>query len=209
VHSVNDLRIDNAVLALVDHQPFVAFPVQSITPTELSNNTVALAKTALALEVPTVLTTISAEGGPLRDPLFGELAALFPNVTPIDRNNTNAWSDNRFVAAVRATGRSKLVIAGLWTEVCVAQTALSALRDGFEVYVVADASGGVSVEAHERAMQRMIQAGVVPMTWQAVMAELCPDNSSPEYQRLYQVEIEHGQGVSFAVQYVMANLGQS
>lgn len=125
---------------------------------------------------------------------------------PIDRNNTNAWSDERFVAAIAATGRTKLVVAGLWTEVCVAQTTLSAIRAGYEVYVVADASGGVSVEAHERAMQRMIQAGAIPMTWQAVMAELCPDNSTPEYQRLYPVEIQNGQGVSFAVQYVLANL---
>jgi nicotinamidase-related amidase len=141
------------VLALIDHQPFVAFSVQSITPTELSNNTVALAATAKALGVPTVLTTISAEGGLLRDPLFAEISSVFPEIEPIDRNNTNAWSDDRFVAAIEATGRTKLVVAGLWTEVCVAQTALSPMRAGYDVYVVADASGGVSVEAHERAMQ--------------------------------------------------------
>jgi nicotinamidase-related amidase len=206
MHSINPLRIDDAVVALIDHQPFVAFPVRSITAEELTNNVVGLARVAAALEVPTVLTTIAAEGGPLRDPLFAELSAVLPDVEPIDRTNTNAWADERFVAAVEATGRRQLVVAGLWTEVCVAQTVLSAVAAGYEVYVVADASGGVSVEAHQLALQRMVQAGARPTTWQAVMAELCPDGTSAEYQRLYPVVAARGQGVSYAVQYVLANL---
>jgi nicotinamidase-related amidase len=206
VRTINQLTIDNTALTLIDHQPFVAFPVASISATELVNNTIGLAKVAKALGVPTVLTTINAKSGPLQDPLFVGLTEVFPDLTPIDRQNTNAWSDPAFVSAVEATGRRKLVMAGLWTEVCVAQTALSAKLAGYDVFVVTDASGGVSAEAHERAISRMIQAGIVPTTWQAVMAELCPDNTAPQYSALYPVVIQHGQGVSNAVQYVVANL---
>jgi nicotinamidase-related amidase len=209
MHTINHLRIDNCAIVFIDHQPFVSFPVRSITPEELTNNVVGLAKVARALEVPTVLTTIAAEGGPLADPLFSQLQAVFPEVRPIDRRNTNAWSDRAFVEAIERTGRKKLVLCGLWTEVCLAQTALSALAAKYEVYFVSDCSGGVSVEAHHDAKQRMVQAGAVPMTWQAVMAELAPDNTSPEYQRLYSVVTEHGGGVGYAVQYVLAQLQRS
>ena len=206
MHTANDLRIDNCAFCFIDHQPFVAFPVTSIAPEVLQNNVAGLAKVARALAIPTVLTTIMARGGPLADPLFMQLAAQFPDVVPIDRRNTNAWADPAFVAAIEATGRRKLVLCGLWTEVCLAQTALSALRAGYEVYYVSDCSGGVSLEAHEDAKRRMAQTGAVPITWMAVMAELCPDNTSAEYQRLYPVVLEHGAGVGMAVQYVLAQL---
>lgn len=206
--NINELTIVDTLVCFIDHQPWVAFPVRSIAPDSLTNNVLALAKCAKALNVPTVLTTINAEGGPLRDPLFGGLAHTFPDHETIDRTNTNAWSDQRFVAAVRATGRTKLVMAGLWTEVCLAQTVLSAIKDGYDVYFVSDASGGLSQEAHERACQRMIQAGAKPMSWFAVVAELCPDNSAPEYQRLYPIMLEHGMGVQWGVEYVMANLAR-
>jgi nicotinamidase-related amidase len=206
MHTINALRIDNCAFAFIDHQPFVAFPVRSITPEELTNNVTGLAKIAKALDVPVILTTINAEGGPLADPLFTPLQSVFPGVKPIDRRNTNAWSDPAFVDAVKATGRKKLVMCGLWTEVCLAQTVVSAVRDGYEVYFVSDASGGVSAEAHHDAKARMQQAGAIPMTWQAVMAELSPDNTSPEYARLYGPVVEHGAGVSYAVQYVLAQL---
>ncbi|WP_428408708.1 hydrolase [Hyphococcus sp.] len=206
MHSINELTIENSTLCLIDHQPWVAFPVNSISPEVLTNNVMALAKSAKALGVPTVLTTINGESGPLRDPLFKGLTAVFPESNPIDRNNTNAWSDERFVAAVEKTGRKKLVMAGLWTEVCLAQTTVSALAAGYEVYFVADASGGLSAESHDRACARMEQRGAVPMTWFAVTAEWCPDNSAPEYQRLYPIILEHGGGVQWAVEYIMANL---
>ncbi|HEV7228885.1 hydrolase [Brevundimonas sp.] len=208
MHTINDLRIEDSLLCLIDHQPWVAFPIRSIAPDSLTNNVLGLAKAATALGVPTLLTTINAEGGPLQDPLFGGLSRVFPDQTPIDRTNTNAWSDPRFVDAVKATGRRKLVMAGLWTEVCLTQTALSAMRDGYEVHFVADASGGLSPEAHERACQRLIQAGATPTTWFAVVAEWAPDNQSSEYQRLYPVILEHGMGVQWGVEYVMANLGR-
>lgn len=206
MHSINDLTPENSALCLIDHQPWVAFPIHSITPEHLTNNVLGLAEAARALHVPTVLSTINGEGGPLRDPLFQGLSAIFPDVAPIDRRNTNAWSDPAFVAAVEGTGRRKLVMAGLWTEVCLTQTALSALKAGYEVYFVADASGGLSPEAHQLACQRMIQAGASPMSWFAVLAEWCPDNTAPEYQGMYPIALKHGGGVQWAVEYVLANL---
>jgi nicotinamidase-related amidase len=206
MHTINQLRIDNCAFAFIDHQPFVTFPVRSISHTELVNNVTGLAKVGLALGVPTILTTILANGGPLSDPLFSQLSALFPDVQPIDRRNTNAWADPAFVSAVEATGRKKLVMCGLWTEVCLAQTVISAIDAGYEIYFVADCCGGVSAEAHEEGKRRMIQAGAVPMTWLAVMAELCPDNGAAEYASLYAPTIAHGDGVGIAVQYVLAQI---
>ncbi|NCN10227.1 MAG: hydrolase [Leptospira sp.] len=206
MNNINQLTIQNSVLALIDHQPFVAFPIQSITATELINNATALAKVGKELEIPTVLTTINAKGGPLNDPLFVQISSIFPNHDVIDRVNTNAWSDPKFKDAIKATKRKKIIMAGLWTEVCLAQTAISAMKDGYEVFFVSDASGGLSPESHNDAKLRMIQAGAQPLTWAAVMAELCPDNTTEEYKRLYSVVIENGQGVSAPVQYIMANL---
>lgn len=205
MHTVNALRIENSALRLIDHQPWVAFPIHSIAPEMLSNNVLGLAK---ALGVPTVLSTINGAAGPLKDPLFAGLPELWPDAPIIDRTNTNAWSDPAFVAAIEATGRRKLVMAGLWTEVCLAQTTISALAAGYEVHIVTDASGGLTPEAHERACQRMIQAGAVPLTWFAVTAEWCPDNAAPEYRNLYPIVLEHGGGVRWAVEYYMANLPQ-
>lgn len=206
MHTINRLRLDACVFAFIDHQPFVTFPVASIPHAELVNNVTGLAKVAKALDVPVVLSTIMARGGPLSDPLFSQLSALFPGATPIDRRNTNAWSDPAFVAAVEATGRRQLVLCGLWTEVCLAQTVVSALAADYEVYFVADCSGGVSAEAHAEGKQRMVQAGAIPMTWLSVMAELCPDNTAPAYQNLYPVMLEHGGAVGVEVQYVLAQL---
>lgn len=207
--NINELTRDNSVVCLIDHQPWIAFPVRSISPEELTNNVTGLAKAAAVLEVPVILSTINAESGPLKDPLFASISAVFPNQKPIDRHVTNAWADPAFVAAVKASGRRKLVMAGLWTEICVAHTALSAMKDGYEVYFVADACGGVSPEAHERACARMIQAGARPMTWIGVLAEWVPDNHDPMYARTYPVAIEHGGGVSWGIQYIMANLPQA
>lgn len=208
MHTINQLTRENSLIAFIDHQPFVAFPVRSITPEELINNVTGLAKVAQALEVPVILTTIGAENGPLADPLFQQLQRVFPEVKPIDRHNTNAWADPAFVEAVEATGRTNLIMCGLWTEVCLAQSVLSALKAGYNVYFVSDASGGLSVEAHQDAKARMIQAGAHPITWQAVMAELSPDSSAPEYARLYPVAAEYGAGVAYNVQYVLAQINR-
>ena len=202
----NELTIQNSAVVLIDHQPWVAFAVESIDKNILINNVTGLALAAKTLGVPTVLTTVGAKGSVLADPLFSQISDLFPQVTPVDRTSTNAWSDPSLRAAVNATGRKKLIIAGLWTEVCLAQTVLSALKDGFEVYFVSDASGGVSKEAHEDAKARMIQAGARPMNWMGVVAEWTPDYTSPERNALTDALLRHGGGVSLAVQYLLAQV---
>lgn len=202
--NVNTLQPDRCAFVFIDHQPYVAFPVQSIAPAELINNVTALAKVARVQGIPTVLTTIGARGGPLSDPLFQQLQQVFPDVTPIDRSNTNAMGTPEFVRALEATGRRQLVVCGLWTEVCLAQTVLSMRAAGYDVWFVADCSGGLSPESHEEAKRRMQQAGAIPATWFGVTAELYPEFTTPEYQKLYPVVAEHGQGVAFATQYVLA-----
>ncbi len=163
------LNPDNCALILIDHQSQMLFGVQSHDRARIINNVVGLAKAAKAFNIPTILSTVAAKT--FSGPLFPELQDVFPEIEAIDRTNTNAWEDDKFLAAVKWTERKKLVMAALWTEVCLAYPALSALEDGYEVYAVADASGGVSLEAHELAMHRMIQAGAVPVTWEQVMYE--------------------------------------
>ena len=150
----NEITIENSVVIMIDHQPWVTFSVQSIDPALLVNNVTALATAAKAAGVPTVLTTVGARGGPLDDPIIAPLRDVFSDQEPIDRVSTNAWEDIK--PAVEATGRRVLVVAGIWTEVCVAQTVLSALKDGYTVYFVSDCCGGVSQEAHEDGKQRMV-----------------------------------------------------
>jgi len=163
------LSPDNCALALVDHQPGVALLVKSIDLQLLINNAAGIAGAAKVFGVPTVLSTVGAATN--RDPLLAEIQAVFPDQRPTDRSGLNAWEDPAFVAAVEATGRRKLVIAGLYTEICLSLTALSALAAGYEVYALVDVSGGLSQTAHDAALQRMIPAGVVPVTWLAVMSE--------------------------------------
>src|SRR5260221_8945977 len=126
------------------------------------NNVIGLAKFAKAFKVPVILTTVlEARGGRI----IKGLQDVFPDQKPIDRSYINTWQDQRVVDAVKATGRRKLVLAALWTEMCLAMPAIHALGEGYEVYVVTDASGGVSAEAHDMAVPRMVQAGSVPITW--------------------------------------------
>ena len=162
------LTPEESVLVLIDHQPFQFANLHSHEPTMIVNNVVGLAKTAKAYGVPTILTTVVEERGGL---IIQGLQDVFPDQKPINRTTLNSWEDQRVVDAVKATGRKKLIIAGLYTEICVAFPALQAAGEGFDVYVVTDASGGVSAEAHDMAVRRMVQAGIVPITWMAVLAE--------------------------------------
>lgn len=162
------LTPQNSVLILIDHQPFQFTNVRNIDPTLVLNNTIGLAKGAKAFGVPTILTTVVQDHGGF---LPKELQSLFPDQKPIDRTTLNTWEDPRVVEAVKKTGRKKLVMAALWTEICLAFPVINALGDGYTVFAVTDASGGVSIEAHERAIQRMVQAGAVPITWMAVLSE--------------------------------------
>ncbi|MFE7810823.1 hydrolase [Streptomyces sp. NPDC057433] len=162
------LTPEESVVVLIDHQPFQFANLNSHEPTMIVNNAVGLAKAAKLFDVPTILTTVLEERG---GHLVKGLQDVFPEQKPIDRTLVNTWQDERVVDAVKATGRKKLIIAGLWTEVCVAMPAIQAAGEGFEVFVVTDASGGASAESHDMAVRRMVQAGVVPITWLAVASE--------------------------------------
>ena len=197
----NEITIDNSVLIFIDHQPWVAFSVKSIDAGLLVNNLAGLAASAKALDVPTILTTVGAKGI-LNDPPIKALADAIRDVTPIDRVSTNAWEDIR--EAVAATGHKTLLIAGLWTEVCLAQTAISAMAEGYRVFFVSDCSGGMSVEAHEDAKTRLVQAGATPINWMAVICEWTPDYTTDERQRVNPPVMEHGSMAGLAVEYLVA-----
>lgn len=192
------LTPEESVLVLIDHQPFQFANLNSHEPTMIVNNVVGLAKAAKVYGVPTILTTVLEERGGL---LVQGIQDVFPEQKPIDRTFINTWQDERVVDAVKATGRKKLILAGLWTEICLAMPAIQAAGEGFEVYAVTDASGGVSAEAHDMAVRRMVQAGVVPITWLAVMGEWQRDWAREEtIPGAAEVQARHGgaTGVAFA-----------
>jgi len=199
----NELTIENSALALIDHQPAVGLVVHSIDQGLLVTNVAALARAAKALGVPTVLSTIGAKGSVLVDPIFKEISDAFPEITPIDRTTTHAWSDPNFRAAIDATGRKKLIMAGIVTGTCLSQSVLAALKDGFEVYFVSDCSGDVSKEAHDDAKVRMTQAGAKPITWLNVTGEWGPDYRSPERAAMGSIYSQRIGGVALMTEYVI------
>ena len=160
----------NSQLILIDHQPQMAFGVQSIDRQVLKNNTVALAKSARLFGIPTTITTVETES--FSGHTYPELLDVFPDAPLLERSSMNSWDDRKVRDALAANGRKKIVVSGLWTEVCNLSFALSALADtDYEIYMVSDASGGTSQEAHDMAMMRMVQVGVIPVTWQQVLLE--------------------------------------
>ncbi len=166
------LTPDNCALILIDHQPFQVAGVRSHDTQTMINNVVGLAKTAKIFGVPTLLTTVLEERGGY---IIKQLQDVFPEQKPINRTFINTWQDERVVDWVKKSGRKKIIMAALWTEICLAMPAIHALGEGYEVYIVTDASGGVSVEAHEMAIMRMVHAGAVPLTWGGLSAELQRD----------------------------------
>ncbi len=162
------LRPEDSVLVLIDHQPYQLANLNSHDPHAVVNSATALAKTAKAYGVPTILTSVIAERGGL---IFPHITDVFPDQQVIDRTLINTWQDPAVVDAVKATGRTQLIIAGLWTEICVAMPVIQALGEGWDVTVITDACGAVSVEAHQVAIQRMIAAGANVMTWMALAGE--------------------------------------
>jgi len=163
----------NCALTLIDYQPAMFFGVQSHDRMSILHNTEVLAKTAKLFNIPTVLSTVAKDS--FSGPLAPEITSLFQNQKVIDRTSINAWLNIDFRKAIEATGRKKIVVAGLWTEACVLFPTLELLKAGFEVYVPTDACGDISLEAHERSVQRMIQAGAVPMTSLQFLFELQQD----------------------------------
>lgn len=192
---------DNSALIFIDHQPQMAFGVANIDRQQLKNNVVGLAKAGKIFNVPTLFTSVETES--FSGYIWPELLAVHPEITPIERTSMNSWQDAAFVKAVEATGRKKLVISALWTEVCLTFPALMALEAGYEVYVVTDTSGGTSVDAHERSIDRMVQAGAIPVTWQQVLLEYQRDWARKEtYDAVMALVREHsgayGMGVDYA-----------
>jgi nicotinamidase-related amidase len=183
------LTPENCVLLLIDHQAFQLANVNSHEPTMVINNVTALARTAKAYGIPTILTTVNEERG---GAIFKQVQAVFPDQKPIDRTFINSWEDRRVVEAVRKTGRKKVVMAALWTEMCLAMPAIHAMGDGYDVYVVTDASGGVSPEAHDMAIRRVEAAGAQPITWLGMAGELQRDWARTErLGEVAQIFIDH------------------
>ena len=199
------LAPEDSVLLLVDHQAFQFANLHSHEPQLVVNNVVGLARTAKLFGVPTILTTVMEERG---GHIIKAIQSVFPEQKPINRTFINAWQDARLVDAVKKTGRKKLVIAALWTEVCLAMPAIQAQGEGYDVYAVTDASGGVSVEAHAMGMERMIQAGVTPITWLAVLCEWQRDWARAEkLGDLAAILQEHGGSSGIAFDWEMQLLG--
>ena len=190
------LRPQDSVLVLIDHQPFQLTNLNSHDPHAVVNASAALAKAAKAFNVPTILTSVIAERGGL---IFPQITNVFPGQEVIDRTWVNTWEDKKVVDAVKATGRKQLIIAGLWTEVCVAMPTIQALGEGWDVTVITDACGGCSVEAHEVAIHRMIRAGANMMTWLALMSEWQRDWARLETAGLVtDILIQHAAGSGIA-----------
>ena len=201
------LTPQNSMLLLIDHQPQMAFASHSIDVQLLINNVTGLTKSAKIFNVPVVLTTVASKT--FSGPLFGTVQQVYPDRDPIDRTTMNAWEDPKLVQAVKQTDRKKLIMAALWTEVCLATAAISALDDGYEVYIVTDASAGVTLEAHEMAIQRMIQAGAVPVTWLQVLLEWQRDWARQEtYNAVMNVAKEHAGGYGLGIDYAKTMLGE-
>ena len=195
-----------SVLILIDHQPFQFANLHSHEPMMIVNNVIGLAKAAKIFNVPTILTTVVEDRG---GKLIKGLQAVFPDQKPIDRTFINTWEDARVVDAVKRTGRKKLIMAALWTEICLAMPAIQAAGEGYEVYAVTDASGGVSAEAHEMAVRRMVMAGVVPITWLAVASELQRDWARQDTAKaLGETVLDHAGATGIAFAWELQLLGQ-
>ncbi len=190
------LRPEDSILVLIDHQPFQFSNLNSHEPTMIVNNVVGLAKAAKVFDVPTILTTVLEERGGL---IIKGLQDVFPDQKPINRTWINTWQDPNVTEIVKKSGRKQLILAALWTEVCLAMPALHALGEGYDVFVVTDASGGASPETHDMAIRRLVAAGATPITWLAVASEWQRDWAREETAvGLTQVLVDHAGGTGIA-----------
>lgn len=194
------LEPTNHTLVMIDHQPQMAFAVQSHPIEVLRNNVAMISKAAKIFKVATVITSVAAKS--FSGPVFAEIVDAFPNETIIDRTTMNTWEDAAAYKAIVGKNKKKLVFAGLWTEVCIVGPVLSAISDGYDVYFITDACGGVSREAHDMAVQRMIQAGAQPMTSLQYLLELQRDWARPAtYDAVNNIAKEHGGGYGLGIKY--------
>ena len=195
-------------LILIDYQSQMAFATKSINMVQLRNNAALVAKAAAEFKVPTILTTVAEKS--FSGPMFSEVTGPFPGQKMLDRTSMNTWEDENVIKEVNRIGKDRLVLAGLWTSVCIVGPALSALDQGFEVYAITDACGDVSNEAHERAVERMVQAGVRPMTSVQYLLELQRDWARGEtYTQTVATAIQHGGGYGLGLIYAKTMFGGS
>jgi nicotinamidase-related amidase len=195
------------VLLLIDHQSQMAFATKSIDASLLRSNVSLVSQAAQLFGVDTILTTVAAES--FSGPIFTEITDTFPNKEIIDRTTMNTWEDGRITNRINQFGKKRLVMAGLWTGVCIVGPALSALDQGFEVYFIADACGDVSSEAHDRAVERMVQAGAHPMTSIQYLLELQRDWARVEtYDAVMNVAKKFGGSYGIGITYAKTMLGE-
>ncbi len=200
------LSPDDHTLILIDHQSQMAFATKSIDAVMLRNNAALVAHAARIFNVSTILTTVAEKS--FSGPIFKEIKDALPDVEVTDRTTMNTWEDANIAVRVNAIGKGRIVLGGLWTSVCIVGPALSAIDQGFEVYVIADACGDVSDEAHERAMQRMVQAGARPMTSLQYLLELQRDWARGEtYGAVTGIAKDLGGGYGLGLIYANAMLG--
>ena len=195
------LTPDNSVLLMIDYQPQMAFGVANIDRQTLKNNVIGLAKSALLFKVPTIITSVETEG--FSGYVFPELLDVFPNQDIIERSSMNSWDSENVRKSIAQTQRKKLILAGLWTEVCINMPALCAMQESYEVYVVEDACGGTTEIAHRTAMNRMTQAGAVSISWVQLLLEWQRDwASKASYNGVMDIVRDHcgayGMGVDYA-----------
>jgi nicotinamidase-related amidase len=195
------LTPDNCVVAIIDLQPQMLFGVANFDRQTIINNNVALLKAAKVFDVPVVLSTVETKS--FSGNMWPQIQAIFPNQTPIERSSMNSWDDKNFVAAIEKSGKKKIVLAGLWTETCVALPTVQAIHENYEVYVVEDCCGDVSQLAHDNAMKRVIQAGARPVTALSVMLEWQRDWAQRDtYDAIMDIVKSHfgayGVGVEYA-----------
>ena len=202
------LNPTNHTLIMIDHQPQMAFATKSIDLVALRNNAALVAKAAKEFSVATILTTVAEKS--FSGPIFEEIKTVFPDEKIVDRTSMNTWEDSRIAELVNAKGKDRIVLAGLWTSVCIVGPAISALEQGFEVYVIADACGDVSAEAHQHAMERMIQMGARPMTSLQYLLELQRDWARGEtYNQTVATAITHGGGYGLGLIYAKSMFNAS
>ncbi|WP_282246816.1 MULTISPECIES: hydrolase [Stenotrophomonas] len=193
-------------LVLIDFQSQMAFATRTIDIAALRNNVALVAKGAAGFKVPVVLTTVAEKS--FSGPMFPEIAPIFPGQKVFDRTTMNSWEDQPVIDEINRIGRKRVVLAGLWTSVCIVGPALSAIEQGFEVYVITDACGDVSDEAHERAVTRMVQAGAVPVTSVQYLLELQRDwGRGATYDLTTGIAREHAGGYGIGIQYAKSMFG--
>jgi len=196
------------ILIMIDHQSQMAFATKSIDAVMLRNNAGLVAQAAKSFGVSTILTTVAEKT--FSGPIFDEIKSAFPEADVIDRTTMNTWEDKRITEKINEIGKNRLVFAGLWTSVCIVGPTLSAVDQGFEVYVIADACGDVSTEAHECAMERMVQVGARPMTSLQYLLELQRDWARAEtYESTTGIAKKFGGGYGLGLIYAKTMFGAS